>query len=111
MYNASYGGTKMIGKIERFDAVVSLVGGTLNQKADGIIYYVDGQTPPSDEEIDAEVIRLQAEYDANQYQRDRQYPSIGDQLDMQYHDQIDGTTTWKDAIAKVKADNPKTKGK
>ena len=49
----------------------------------------------------------QAEYDANQYQRDRQYPSIGDQLDMQYHDQIDGTTTWKDAIAKVKADNPK----
>ena len=36
---------------------------------------------------------LKAEYDANQYQRDRQYPSIGDQLDMQYHDQIDGTTT------------------
>ena len=49
----------------------------------------------------------QAEYDANQYQRDRQYPSIGDQLDMQYHDQLDGTTTWKDAIAKVKSDNPK----
>jgi hypothetical protein len=35
------------------------------------------------------------------------YGSIGDQLDMQYHDQIDGTTTWKDAVAKVKADNPK----
>ena len=52
-------------------------------------------------------IDLAQEYDANQYQRDRQYPSIGDQLDMQYHDQLDGTTTWKDAIAKVKADNPK----
>tara|TARA_R100001530_G_scaffold7103_1_gene7954 strand:- start:76 stop:408 length:333 start_codon:yes stop_codon:yes gene_type:complete len=39
--------------------------------------------------------------------RSEKYPSIGDQLDMQYHDQIDGTTTWKDAIAKVKADNPK----
>ena len=26
---------------------------------------------------------------------------------MQYHDQLDGTTTWKDAVAKVKADNPK----
>ena len=62
---------------------------------------------PTSKEIDAEVIRLQAEYDANQYQRDRQYPSIGDQLDMQYHDQLNGTTTWKDAIAKVKADNPK----
>ena len=57
--------------------------------------------------VTKETTRLQAEYDATQYQRDRQYPSIGDQLDMQYHDQIDGTTTWKDAIAKVKADNPK----
>ena len=33
------------------------------------------------------------------------YPTIGEQLDMQYHDRIDGTTTWKDAIDKVKADN------
>jgi len=38
---------------------------------------------------------------------DAVYPSTGDQLDMQYHDQLNGTTTWKDAIAKVKADNPK----
>jgi len=53
------------------------------------------------------------EYDAQEYARNRAtaYPSIGDQLDMQYHDQLNGTTTWKDAIAKVKADNPKTKGK
>ena len=35
------------------------------------------------------------------------YPSIGDQLDMQYWDAVNGTTTWKDAIAKVKSDNPK----
>ena len=35
------------------------------------------------------------------------YASIGDQLDMQYHDLLDDTTTWKDHIAKVKADNPK----
>ena len=50
-----------------------------------------------------------ANWIANQYQRDRasQYPSIKDQLDMQYHDQVNGTTTWKDAVAKVKADNPK----
>jgi hypothetical protein len=56
-----------------------------------------------------EVKRLEAQYEANQYQRDRasQYPSIQDQLDMQYHDLVDGTTTWKDSIAKVKADNPK----
>ena len=35
------------------------------------------------------------------------YPSIGEQLDMQYWDAVNGTTTWKDAIAQVKADNPK----
>ena len=35
------------------------------------------------------------------------YPSWQDQLDMQYHDAVDDTTTWADAIAKVKADNPK----
>jgi len=64
---------------------------------------------PSEEELQIEVDNLQAEYDAQEYARDRAtaYPSIGDQLDMQYHDQLNGTTTWKDAIAKVKADNPK----
>jgi len=71
------------------------------------IWVEDESVRPTEEAIKAEMDRLQAEYNANQYQRDRQYPSIGDQLDMQYHDQLNGTTTWKDAIAKVKADNPK----
>ena len=35
------------------------------------------------------------------------YPSFEEQLDMQYWDNVNGTTTWEDAIAKVKADNPK----
>ena len=35
------------------------------------------------------------------------YPSIGDQLDMQYHDLVDSTTTWADAIAAVKSKYPK----
>ena len=39
--------------------------------------------------------------------RQAAYPSTGDQLDMQYWDAVNGTTTWKDAIAKVKSDNPK----
>ena len=64
-------------------------------------------TQPTEQEITDEIARLQADYDAKQYQRDRQYPSIGDQLDMQYWDAVNGTTTWKDALAQVKADNPK----
>ena len=35
------------------------------------------------------------------------YAGIGDQLDQQYKDAVNGTTTWKDAIAAVKAAHPK----
>ena len=97
-----------------FTAIHALVGGQLSGSSgkapdtgySGFIYH-DGQTPPTEEVALAKLAELQAEYDALQYQRDRQYPSIGDQLDMQYHDELNGTTTWKDAIAKVKSDNPK----
>ena len=94
--------------MEKSDAIKSLNPGIefmmLNDK---IVKWKSDQPQPTEDEIDAEIIKLQAEYDANQYQRDRQYPSIGAQLDMQFHDQLDGTTTWKDAVAKVKSDNPK----
>ena len=36
--------------------------------------------------------------------RKQAYPSIEEQLDMQYWDSVNGTNTWKDAIAKVKKD-------
>ena len=39
--------------------------------------------------------------------RQEAYGSIADQLDMQYWDSVNGTTTWKDHIAQVKSDNPK----
>jgi hypothetical protein len=44
-------------------------------------------TQPTDAEIETEVARLQTEYDAQQYARDRvtEYPSIGDQLDALFH--------------------------
>ena len=96
--------------ISKFDAVHALVGGQITQKTDGSFDYHDGQTQPSDEVIQSKLVELQAEYDSKQYQRDRatSYPSIQEQLDMQYHDLVNGTTTWKDAIAKVKTENPKS---
>lgn len=53
---------------------------------------------------------LRKEWENKNYIRDRidAYPTMEEQLDMQYHDQVNGTTKWKDAIAKIKADNPKT---
>ena len=50
---------------------------------------------------------LRIDYDSKQYQRDRQYPSIQDQLDMLYWDRKNGTKTWEESIDKVKSDNPK----
>ena len=64
------------------------------------------QTQPTEAEITAEVARLQAEYDNNEYQRQRAkaYPSMADQLDKIYHEGIDA---WKAQIAAVKQEYPK----
>jgi len=73
------------------------------------ITWLNGTTPIPKADIETKMVEVQADYDANQYQRDRAtvYPSIQEQLDMQYWDNVNGTTNWEDAIAKVKADNPK----
>ena len=78
-------------------------------KAGGEIVWHEGTTPIPVADIEAKQAELQAEYDANEYQRERAtaYPSIQEQLDMQYWDKVNGTTNWEDAIAKVKSDIPK----
>jgi len=78
--------------------------------SDDVIEWRDEEKEqPTDKQIKDKIVELQTEYDAKQYQRDRaeSYPSIQEQLDMQYWDAVNGTTKWKDAIAKVKTDNPK----
>lgn len=49
----------------------------------GINWLDQSQTKPTEAEVQAEVARLQAEYDAQEYARKRalEYPAIGDQLD------------------------------
>ena len=37
-----------------------------------------------------------------------EYPSLEEQFDMQFHDQLNGTTTWKDTIQEIKDRHPKT---
>ena len=67
-----------------------------------VVYFEGNETEPSDSDITnkiAEIEVLEARKNA--------YASIPDQLDMQYWDNVNGTTTWKDHIAKVKSDNPK----
>ena len=69
----------------------------------------NSQTQPTESEIQAEITRLQAEYDAQEYARNRAtaYDSVGDQLDQLMKDMRDGTTTHKDACEAIKAKYPK----
>jgi len=67
----------------------------------------EGGKTPTQEEIDAAVIRVQAEFDAKQYSRNRkdEYPDLAEQLDYIYHN---GITKWKsDMIKPVKDKYPK----
>ena len=74
-----------------------------------VTHHGDGTTTTEVVDWTAEELAAQAEAKANAWKSARQkaYPSWQDQLDMQYWDSVNDTTTWADAIAKVKADNPK----
>jgi hypothetical protein len=86
------------------NAEVSINADDINQ-----ITWHNGTTPISTNEILAKQQELIAEYNSKQYQRDRAkaYPSIQEQLDLQYWDKVNGTDTWEQAINAVKAQYPK----
>ena len=69
---------------------------------------VSGVTKPTDSQLDAvdSAADLSERQDAARAARRNAYGDLGSQLDMQYHDAVDSTTTWKDHVAKVKSDNP-----
>ena len=90
------------------NAEVSVSGNDINT-----VQWHNGTTPIPKADIEAKMVEVQAEYDANQYQRDRVYPSIGDQLDMLWHS-IDQNPKLKseyfefyEAIKAVKVKHPK----
>ena len=93
--------------ITKADALQSLrPGAQWVLRGDDLEWLDTNQTQPTEAEIAAEVTRLEADYVAKQYQRDRAaaYPSIPDQLDQIYHEGIDA---WKATIAAVKNKYPK----
>jgi hypothetical protein len=71
------------------------------------ITMVSSDTVPTQEELDAELIKLQTAYDSVAYQRSRvaEYPDWGTQLDYIYHN---GIEKWKtDIVDPVKKKYPK----
>ena len=70
------------------------------------ITWLNETTPISKSDIQAKQAELKTAYDAKEYQRKREkeYPSIPDQLDDLYHNGIDG---WKSTIKVTKDKYPK----
>jgi hypothetical protein len=93
-------------KVTEYQAVVSLVGHKVSYHGEYVFH--DGQTKPTQNEIDAEVIRLQAEYTSQEYARNRkaEYDALN-QFELISDDTINGTTTHKDAIVAIKTKYPK----
>ena len=94
----------------RQEAVIKLYPNVHNQVNDKAFDVNGNEINLDEEKIFEEIKQMKSDHENKKYQRDRveQYPSIEEQLDMQYHDLVNGTTTWKDAIAKVKTENPKS---
>ena len=77
-------------------------------RGDTLEWADEEQTEPTTAEINAEVIRLQAEYDSQEYARKRkaEYDQLN-QFEMQFDDDRDSTTTWVDKINEIKGRHPK----
>ena len=100
------------------EAIYKAYAGTVVSIDDGAgAFDASGNSVNLDQsKIDSARATLNAEAAAILYQKQRTgeagttdtiYAPIGDQLDMQYKDAVNGTTTWKDHVAAVKAKYPK----
>ena len=84
---------------------------SLQNDGDGtfVAKWISASPQPSVDDIEAAHTEWQAEYDSKAYSRARAnaYAPIADQLDMQYHDSVNGSRTWLDHIESVKDAHPK----
>ena len=104
--------TMHIGAWFGFTAIIDGVERGLDHTYENLVIHpVKGVTyeKPTKDYLDTELAKMQAAWDAEAYGRNREkeYPAIGEQLDMIYQDQVNGTTTFKDAIKAIKDKYPK----
>ena len=83
-------------------------GNEANKTYANLFVHDDTKSKPSESDCIAGIAAMQKAYDDAAYQRSRAkgYPSIGDQLDMIYHNG-DGGATFQAAIKAVKDKYPK----
>ena len=86
--------------ITKLTAVISLVGGEVSTSDYETFEYSSGQTPPTSEEIQTEYNRLIAEYDAQEYARNREaeYPTIQECVHAILDDDLDALQVLRQAV-------------
>lgn len=95
--------------MDKVDAIISLrPGARWHMQEDVLVWEDEEQVEPTEEEIEAEIARLQSEYDSQDYARKRkaEYNALN-QFELISDDAINGTTTHRDAILAIKAKYPK----
>ena len=95
--------------MDKVEAIISLRPGARWHMQDDVLVWEDEeQVEPTEEELTAEITRLQSEYDSQDYARKRkaEYNALN-QFELISDDAINGTTTHKDAILAIKAKYPK----
>ena len=93
-----------------YDAATALAGENTVKftRGNNIEFFSHVKNAPTKTEIDSKLIELQTEYDSQEYARKRkaEYDALN-QLEMQFDDKEDGTTTWEDEIKAIKTKWPK----
>jgi hypothetical protein len=95
--------------MDKVDAIISLrPGARWHMQEDVLVWEDEEQVEPTEEELNAEIARLQSEYDSQDYARKRkaEYNALN-QFELISDDSINGTTTHRDAILEIKAKYPK----
>ena len=102
--------------INYLDAVHALVGGGISGNPDGPVsklLFLEGQTPPTEEQIQTKLAELQSGFDAQSYSRNRKqnYPNEHDLLIALWEKVMEGRGESADALEvkrqEVKTANPK----
>jgi hypothetical protein len=101
-------------KPKKINAIISLNPTAIFGMVDDEIQnYEPKDEQPTESAIQSKLVELISDWDSQEYARNRAgaYDSIGNQLDLLFHDMTAGKGTksgeWYKAVAKVKSDNPK----
>lgn len=83
----------------------------LHDDGDGVVYIAQwniSDPEPTKEQLDlwAQELELENEQRMARMARAAKYPTWQEQMDMQYHDKINNTNTWVEAIKEVKQSYP-----